>query len=78
MKRTKQLQTMVDITNKYLKNNGIKDEGNDAFILIQHILLQTKTYHGYNMYKDKLIGNEIVSVLAGTSDPEKFDYLQLY
>ena len=76
--RSKQLQTMVDITNEFLRNNHIKDEGNDAFWLCQYTLLKTKTYHGFNYYRSAVIGGQEVSVLAGTSEPDKFDYLQLY
>ena len=79
MKRTKQLQTVVDRTNEYLKNNHIKDEGDSAFMVVQWALLDTHTYRGFNMYKDKTLADgTVISVLAGTSDPEKFDYLQLY
>jgi hypothetical protein len=78
MKRSKQLQMMVDLTNEFLRNNHIKDEGNDAFTICQLALLRTKTYHGFNMFKEKQIGDEMILVLAGTSDTEKFDCLQLY
>ena len=79
MKRTKQLQAMVDRTNEYLKNNHIKDEGDSAFMVVSQVLLDTHTYKGYNMYKDKTLADGTVfSVLAGTDDPDKFDYLQLY
>ena len=79
MKRSKQLQTVVDKTNEYLRNNKIKDEGDPAFMVVNWALLDTHTYHGFNMYKDKeLADGTVISVLAGTSDPEKFDYLQLY
>ena len=79
MKRSKQLQTVVDKTNEYLRNNKIKDEGDSAFMVVQWALLETKTYHGFNFFKDKTLEDgTVLSVLAGTSDPEKFDYLQLY
>lgn len=79
MKRTKQLQTVVDKTNEYLRNNKIKDEGDSAFMVVMWALLETKTYLGFNFFKDKTLEDgTVLSVLAGTSDPEKFDYLQLY
>ncbi len=84
MKRSKQLQTVVDKTNEYLRNNKIKDEGDSAFMVVMWALLETKTYHGFNYYKDMEVGNwwdgekRTIPILAGTSDPEKFDYLQLY
>ena len=76
MKRAKQLQQVVDITNNYLRNNGIKDESDPAFLIVMHSLLQTNTYHGFNYFKDKQIGTVTVPVLAGSSTD--FDYLQLY
>lgn len=79
MKRSKQLQTVVDKTNEYLKNNRIKDEGDSAFMVVCWALLETKTYRGFNMFKDKVLSDgTVISVHAGTDDPEKFDYLQLY
>lgn len=83
MKRSKQLQTVVDKTNEYLRKNKIKDQGNSAFMVVQWALLETHTYQGFNMYKDVKVKSwdgieRTMSILAGTSDPEKFDYLQLY
>ena len=79
MKRTKQLQHVVDKVNEYLRNNHIKDEGDPAFMIVGWALLDTHTYQGFNMYKDKTLADgTVISVLAGTADPEKFDYLQLY
>lgn len=77
MKRTKQLQTVVDETNKYLRNNRIKDEADSAFNMVTWSLLQTKTYHGFNYYKDKTLADgTVISVLAGSD--KDFDYLQIY
>lgn len=76
MKRSKQLQAVVDLTNEFLRNNKIKDEGNDAFNICQLALLRTNTYHGFNYFKDMEIGGEMLSVLAGSST--NFEYLQLY
>lgn len=83
MKRSKQLQTVVDKVNEYLRNNHIKDEGNEVFSVVQWALLDTETYRGFNHFKEieitDLDGNtQKLSVCAGTDDPEKFDYLQLY
>lgn len=76
MKRTKQLQTVIDTTNAYLRNNRIKDEADPAFHMVTWSLLQTKTYKGFNYYKDKQIGDEVIPVLAGSCTD--FDYLQIY
>lgn len=83
MKRSKQLQTVVDKTNEYLRKNKIKNEGDSAFMVVMWALLETKTYHGFNYYKDVKVKSwdgieRTMSILACTDDPEKFDYLQLY
>ena len=76
MKRTKQLQTVVNNVNDYLRTNKIKDEKDPAFHMLVWSLLQTDTYKGFNYFRDKEIDGETVSVLAGSSID--FDYLQLY
>ncbi len=79
MKRTKQLEVVLKEVNSYLKNNKIKDQGDSVFCVMCHALIQAGVYRGFNMYKDeKFADGTVVSVLAGTSDPEKFDYIQLY
>lgn len=79
MKRAKQMDVLISDINSYLKNNRIKSEANPAFLVVQHSLLQQGLYRGFNYFKDKkLADGHIISVLAGTDDPEKFDYLQLY
>lgn len=76
MKRTKQLQVAVDNTNRYLRINGIKDERNPAFMVMMYTLMDVNSYKGFNYFNDREIGDETVSVLAGSSTD--FDYLQLY
>ena len=76
MKRTQQLQVMVDNVNHYLRNNRIKDEGDPAFHITMYTLLDTRTYKGFNYFKDKQIGDKVIPVLAGSSID--YDYLQLY
>jgi len=79
MKRAKQLEYLIDDVNIYLKNNGIKNEANPVFLIVQHNLIQQGLYKGFNYFKRKEFDDgTVLSVLAGTSDPDKFDYLQLY
>lgn len=75
MRRTKQMQNMIDMVNTYLRRNGIKDEGNDLFLVVTHNLLQQGLYRGFNYYKDKEIGGDIYPVLAGSD--VNFEYLQI-
>ena len=76
MRRTKQIQRLIKDVNHYLRHNHIKDEGDPVFLVTMHSLLQQRIYQGFNYYKDKVIGGNTVSVLAGSS--ENFEYLQLY
>ena len=78
MKRSKQLQNMINQVNDYLRSNRVKEEGNDVFLIITHNLLQQGLYQGFNYFKDAKIGDMVIPVLAGTSDPDKFEYLQIY
>ena len=76
MKRTKQAEKMIDAVNRYLEVNCIKNQDNDLFWAFQEALLEANIYNGFNYYKHKEINGEKVLVLAGTSDPTKYDCLQ--
>lgn len=76
MKRTKQLQMVIDETNKYLRNNKIKDQSNPAFSVVQHSLLEMGTYQGFNYFNDRKIGDKVIPILAGSS--VNFEFLQIY
>ena len=52
MKRAKQTQIIIDTFNMYFRNNQIKDEGNNAFCVMQHALIQCDQYRGYNYIKE--------------------------
>lgn len=76
MRRTKQIQNLVDEVNCYLRRNKIKDESDPAFLVTMHSLLEQKIYHGFNYYKDGVVGDKVMPVLAGSAT--NFEYLQLY
>lgn len=76
MKRAKQTVTMINRVNRYLEVNCIKNQYNDLFCAFQDALLKANIYNGFNYYKYKEINGETVLVLAGTSDPTKYDCLQ--
>ena len=76
MKRTRQLEEVISMTNRYLRLNHIKDESNPAFHVLMDALLETGTYKGFNYFNDMQIGDETVPVLAGSSI--EYEYLQLY
>lgn len=78
-RRAKQMEILIDDINMYLRRNYIKAESNPAFLIVQHSLLEQGLYRGFNYFKDKkLEDGTIISVLAGSSDPSEFDYIQLY
>lgn len=84
MKRTKQVQKMVDRMNEFLKNNHITDDKQWDFTMFIDLLIQADAYSGYNLvYDDCTLDNGIrIQKLASTSDrrnPElKNCYLYLY
>ena len=76
MKRTKQAEKMIESINYYLKANNVKDPYDDVVMAFQYALQKANIYNGFNYYKHKEINGEKVLVLAGTSDPTKYDCLQ--
>ena len=76
MKRTEQAEKMIDAVNEYLKINNIKSQNDYVFGVFLYALLKANIYNGFNYYKHKEINGEKVLVLAGTSDPTKYDCLQ--
>ena len=70
MKMTKQVKTMVEATNEYLKYNHVKDTNDSLFNNMCWLLLQAGCYHGYNYFT--LEGEH-----AG-GDNEQFDHLEIY
>ena len=79
MRRTKQMQGFIDSANAYFRANNVKETGDPVFCILSYYLLDNDLYAGYNFFKRKKINpGEVVNVLAGSGDPEKFDFLQLY
>jgi len=86
--RPQYVKEFVKKTNEYLRHNKVKDEfKNDLFCFACQYLLDKKMYEGFNFYKEKysymkdgkeVYLNEPMLVLAGTSDKNQFDCLQLY
>lgn len=68
MKRAKQTETMINVTNEYLKNNHVKTESDPVFIVMTHALIEAGIYRGFNYYKAD-------GVLSGGVDT---DYIQIY
>lgn len=70
MKRSKQVQTMVDSYNEYLKNNNIVNEYDKNFVVFTWTLSQAGVYQGFNYYTKE--------GFLSAGDPKKTAYIQLY
>lgn len=73
MRRTKQVQVMVDSVNEYLKRNKIKDQYNDVAMVMMHSLIQANCYGGFNWFRTNEQGMQVLS-----GGEEKAEYIQLY
>ena len=82
-KRSKELTKLIAEVNANLRNREVKSEQDELFIFWCNYLVANKQYEGFNFFKDAQVYNsegslQTVSVLAGSPDPAKFDYLQIY
>ena len=68
MKRTKQIQSLIDEVNNYLKLNHIKETSNPVFLIVTNNLIHSKIYYGFNMYTKE-------GTLSGGKNT---DYIQIY
>lgn len=77
--RPKYIKDFVESANESLRLYKVKDDHkSDLFWFIHKYLTEKKTYRGYNFFKDKYVDGKRYSVLAGSCDPDKFDYIQFY
>lgn len=77
--RPKYVNEFLNKANDCLRRWKVKDDHNsDLFWFIHEYLSDKKMYRGYNFFKDKYVDNKRYSVLAGSADPDKFDYIQFY
>ena len=51
-KITKQTFTMVDTANRFLKERGINDFRNEAFIVVEQMLIAANVYRGHSFVDD--------------------------
>jgi hypothetical protein len=77
-KRPKYVKEYVNDVNNALEKWGIKDETNDLFLFACSYLMKHKMYEGFNFYKHAAINGKEMLALAGSSNKDKFDCLQLY
>ena len=81
--RTKQVETMIEEFNLYLKNNHIIDEYTPEVHLFLHLLLRANCYQGFNWfyeypYTDVVGKTTMVQTHAGTSDKEQLKGMKAY
>ena len=79
--RPKYVQSMVDEANQRFRQQKMKDKDrNELFWFMLDFLSKRNMYRGYNFYIDRFDENKgiHVPVLAGTSDPSKYDYIQIW
>lgn len=53
MRRSKQMQIMVDDANLYFKHNAITETSDAVFIIITAGLIHAGCYHGYNWHDER-------------------------
>lgn len=77
--RPKYVQEIVDDINNIFYDKREKDPHCDLAMWLNHYLLSKNMYRGYNFYVDKVDANgNIHKCLAGTSDIEKYEYIQIW
>lgn len=52
MNMTKQVKMMVESINRYFRDNKIKNESNDVFLVVSYALMQANVYKGFNWFNE--------------------------
>ena len=78
-KRPQYVQEIVDEINEFFYHKKEKNAHCDLAIWLDHYLLKKGMYRGYNFYIDKtLTDGKTYKMLAGSSDPNEYEYIQFY
>ena len=78
-KRPQYVQEIVDEINEIFYRKKEKNALCDLAIWLDHYLLKKGMYHGYNFFIDKThTDGKTYKVLAGSSDPNVYEYIQFY
>ena len=78
-KRPQYVQEIVDEINEIFYRKKEKNVLCDLAIWLDHYLLNKGMYRGYNFYIDKThTDGTTYKVLAGSSDPNVYEYIQFY
>lgn len=78
-KRPQYVQEIVDEINEIFYRKKEKNALCDLACWLDHYLLKKGMYRGYNFYIDKThIDGTTYKTLAGSSDPNEYEYIQFY
>ena len=78
-KRPQYVQEIVDDINEIFYHKKEKNAHCDLAIWLDHYLLKKEMYRGYNFFIDKTqTDGKTYKVLAGSSDPNEYEYIQFY
>lgn len=82
--RTKQMQSLIDDANYYLKATNTTDKGNDLFLCITNNLIRQDLYKGFNYYKrnyleqfDPITGKDEIITIDVTCTESDAQFLQI-
>lgn len=75
-KRPEYVLNIMSDVNTYLRNKNVKDESDSLFVWACGYLIGRNMYNGFNYFKyGKTLANPIM--LAGSSNKDEFDFLQI-
>ena len=78
-KRPQYVQEIVDDINEIFYRKKEKNAHCDLAIWLDHYLLKKGMYRGYNFFIDKtLTDGKTYKMLAGSDDPNEYEYIQFY
>ena len=78
-KRPQYVQEIVDDINEIFYHKKEKNAHCDLAIWLDHYLLKKGMYRGYNLFIDKThTDGKTDKVLAGSADPNVYEYIQIY
>lgn len=79
-KRPKYITDLINRANKTFRAMNVKNPyESDLFMMLDDLLLEKNMYEGFNYFVEKTNENgEKYLTHAGTSDPTKFDCIQIY
>lgn len=76
--RPKYVQELIDRVNARWSTLGEKDEHCELLMFMSSYLCEKNLYRGFNFFKVEFINGKVCTVLAGSADKAKYDFIQLY